>query len=122
MKKMKNLLALAISSMAAFLLLGSSMAQAQEAQDICLDGDTVTGIKGLNVLTKSYGGLAIDVDFRYVTAYDIYGLDLDQVPFLPPWQEADSLAVVRFINDALNINSPVPDSAGQADQNTYYVF
>jgi hypothetical protein len=118
MKQLKKFSALAISSMAAFLLLGTSMAQAQE---VCLEDDTVTGIKGLSVLTRSYGGLDIDVDFRYTTAYDMYGLDLDQMPFLIPWQEFDALAVVGFINDALSTNSEIPGSAGQSSENTYYV-
>jgi len=45
MKQMKTRSAIATASMAIGLLLGTSMAQAEE---VCLDGDTAIGIKGLD--------------------------------------------------------------------------
>jgi hypothetical protein len=101
------------------------MAQAQaeqgEADEVCLEGDTVTGLRGLDVFTESYSWLAIDVDFRYVTGYEMYGSDLDPMPFQVPWQEKDALSVVGFINEALTLHSTIPDWAGISGQNTFYV-
>jgi hypothetical protein len=121
MKQLKKLSVLVAGSMVIGLLLGASVVQAQEAPEVCLDGDTVTGLRGLTVLTESYSFLDINVDFRYETGYDAYGSDLDSMPFQVPWQERDALSVVGFINGALTSHSPVPDWAGQSDQNTYYV-
>jgi len=37
----------------------------------------VTGIKDLEVVTDQYGAKSIDVDFRYATAFEVYGSGLD---------------------------------------------
>jgi hypothetical protein len=121
MKQMKKFSALVTGSMAIGLLLGSGMAQAQEAVEVCTNGDTVTGLRNLYVFTESYSWLAIDVDFRYETGYEEYGPDLDTMPFQVPWQEKDALSVVGFINEALTLHSSVPVWAGISGQNTYYV-
>lgn len=60
------------------MALGTSTALAQE---VCLDGDTVIGIKDLEVVTDTYGIIDIDVDFRYTTGFEIYGPDLNDLPF-----------------------------------------
>ena len=52
-----------------------------QAQQVCYDGDIVTGIKGLDVFTETHEGITIDVDFVNVTGFDIYGSDLDNLPF-----------------------------------------
>jgi hypothetical protein len=117
MKQMKKLAALATGSMAIALLLGSGMAQAQL---VCVNDDTVTGIKGLTVLTNQYNLVDIDVDFRYATAFDMYGSELENLPFEGIWAEADAFSVLFAINQTLSV-APVPDSAGPAAQNTYYI-
>jgi len=115
---MKKLLALATGSIAIGLLLGTSMAQAEE---VCLDGDTVIGIKGLDVITDQYGSTTIDVDFRYATGYEIYGSNLENLPFDPPHTEDDPFSVIVSIENALNANNPLPGSAGQPGQNIFYI-
>ncbi len=118
MKKMKRFSVLAAGSIAICLQLGTSMALAGE---VCLDGDTVTGIKGLDVLTDQYGAKTIDADFTHETGYEVYGPDLGNLPFDPPHQEDDPISVMASINSALNEYSPVPDFAGVSGQNTYYI-
>jgi len=54
MKQMKKLSTLAASSMVIALLLGTSLAQAEE---VCLDRDTVIGIKDLVVVTDQFGSM-----------------------------------------------------------------
>jgi hypothetical protein len=118
MKQMKKFSALATSSMAIALLLGTSLAQAEAL--VCTVDNTVTGIKGLETDTKTYGPKTIDVDFTYATGFDVYGSDLHM-----PWDEIhsedDPFAVRRSINEALNANNSVPEFAGISGQNTYYI-
>jgi len=117
MRKTKILSVLAVGSMAIGLLLGTSVARAEE--EVCLDGDTVIGIKGLDVVTQSYGPITIDVDFKYATGYEIYGSDLD-FPWEYPYAE-DAFTVLTSINNALSSNNPVPGFAGVSGQNAYYI-
>ena len=102
------------------LILSTSWQQAH-AQDVCLDGDTVIGIKGLDVATEQYGFTTIDVDFRYATGHEVYGSDLEGLPFDPPHTETDPFSVLVSINQALSAHSTVPGSAGQPGQITYYI-
>ena len=117
MKQMKKLSALAAGSMTIALLLGTSLAQAEE---VCVDGDTVIGIKGLDTLTETYGQKTIDVDFIRATGYEIYGSGL-----VFPWDEIhsedDPASVLISINNALTAANPVPDFAGEAGENIYYI-
>jgi hypothetical protein len=117
MKQIKKLSALAAGSMVLALLLVTNMAQAQV---ICTNGDTVTGIKGLDVIIESYNVNTIDVTFTWGTAYDIYGPNLD-MPFVPPWMEDDPYSIMLSINKALNEHTSVPDSAGISGQDSYYI-
>ena len=117
MKQMKKLSALAAGSMTIALLLGTSLVQAEE---VCVDGDTVIGIKGLDTLTETYGQKTIDVDFIKATGYQIYGQSL-----VFPWDEVhsedDPASVLISINNALTAANPVPDFAGEAGENIYYI-
>ena len=81
---------LAAGPIAVCLLLGTNMAVAQE---VCLDGDTVIGIKGLDVLTDQYDSVTIDVDFTYSTGYEVYGSGLTDFPFDTVNKEEDVIAV-----------------------------
>jgi hypothetical protein len=118
MNQMKKFSALAAGSMAIALLLGTSLAQAEAL--VCITDNTVTGIKGLDTVTKTYGPKTVDVDFTYTTGFDVYGSDLHM-----PWDEIhsedDPFAVRRSINEALNANNSVPEFAGISGQNTYYI-
>lgn len=118
MKQMKKLSVLAAGSIAIGLQLFSSMALAEE---VCLDGDTVIGIKDLEAVTDQYGAINIDVDFRYATGYEIYGSGLDNFPFTAGNKEEDIIAVSAQINNALGANNPVPGSAGQPGQDVYFI-
>jgi hypothetical protein len=117
MKHMNKIAALAAGSMAIALLLGSGMAQAQV---VCVIDGAVTGIKGLPTLTNQYSLIDIDVDFRYATGFDMYGSELENLPFKGVWAEADAFSVLRAINQTLSV-APVPANAGPAAQNTYYI-
>ncbi len=117
MKQMKKLSAIATASMAIGLLLSTSMALAEE---VCLEGDTVMGIKGLDVITDEHGPITIDVDFTYATGYEVYTSGLDNFPFKNANAEEDLIAINAQINASLGAN-PVPGSAGQPGQNTYFV-
>jgi hypothetical protein len=120
MKQMKKFSALATSSMAIALLLGTSLAQAEALVCTDINTNTVTAIKGLETVTKTYGPKTIDVDFTYATGFDVYGSDLHM-----PWDEIhsedDPFAVRRSINEALNAENSVPEFAGISGQNTYYI-
>jgi hypothetical protein len=118
MKQMKKLSALAVGSMAIALLLGTNLAQ---AQDVCVDGDTVIGIKGLDVITEEFDQTTMDVDFQYTTGFEIYGSNLQNLPFGQAFGEDDAASVRASINNALNAESSVPDFAGRPDQIEYYI-
>ena len=117
MKQMKKLSALAAGSMTIALLLGTSLVQAEE---VCVDGDTVIGIKGLDTLTETYGQKTIDVDFIRATGYEIYGSGL-VFPWDEIYSEDDPASVLISINNALTAANPVPDFAGEAGENIYYI-
>jgi len=102
------------------LILTASWQQTQ-AEEVCLDGDTVTGIKGLEVVTYQYDTINIDVAFRYTTGYEIYGSSLDKFPFEGFYDGEDASATRNAINDALNDHDPVPGSSGQAGQTAYFI-
>jgi len=119
MKQLKKLSALAVGSMTVGLLLGASIAQAEE---VCYDGDIVTGIKGLEMLTDQFGQIEVDVDFKYTTGFDVYGPNLDGFPFDDPaFNEEDSFLAMSAINQTLTAENPVPDFVGLSGQNTFYI-
>lgn len=118
MKQMKKLSVLAAGSIAIGLQLFTSMALAEE---VCLEGDTVMAIKGMDVFTDQYGVIDIDVDFRYATGFEVYGSGLDNFPFTGANVEEDLFATMAAINDLLGLNQPFPDSAGQPNQNAYFI-
>ena len=100
------------------LLLGASTAQAQQ---VFVDGDTVTRIEGLSVLAEGGGVKVYDVDFRFESAFEAYGEDLEQVPFSGPNRSQQAFAVKQAINNALTATSPVPSRAGDPTQSVYYI-
>jgi len=118
MKQIKKLSALAAGPVVIGLLLGTSMAQAEE---VCLDGDTVTGIKDLVVVTEQLDTINIDVEFRYTTGFEIYGSGLDNFPFNGANAEEDVITTMIAINDALDASNPVPASAGQSGQDVFFI-
>ena len=118
MRKMKKLSALVAVSTAIGLLLGTSMVQAEE---VCVEGDTVMGIKDLDVITESRGAITIDVDFRYETGFQAYGSGLDNFPFTGGNAEEDALATMISINNALGAKNPVPESAGTPSEDVYFI-
>jgi len=118
MKQMKKLSALAAGSMVIALLLSTSLAKAEE---VCLDGDTVIGIKDLVVVTDQFDTINIDVDFTYKTGFEVYGSGLDNFPFDGANAEEDVFAVMIAINESLGTNNPVPGSAGQSGQDVYFI-
>ena len=117
MNKVRRFSALA-GSTAIALLLGTSVVLAEE---VCVDGNTAVGIKNLEVLTDGLGRIIVDVDFRYETGYTVYGSGLDNFPFTGGNREEDAFVMMAAINDALDDRNPVPDSAGQPGQNTYFI-
>jgi hypothetical protein len=118
MKQMKKISVLAAGSIAIGLQLFSGMALAEE---VCLEGDTVMGIKNMEVLTDQYGVVNIDVDFRYATGFEVYGSGLDNFPFTGGNAEEDLFAMMAAINNTLGANNPVPGSAGQPGQDVYFI-
>ena len=118
MKQMKKLSVLAAGSMAIGLQLFTSMALAEE---VCLEGDTVMGIKSLDVVTDQYGPKTIDVDFRYATGFEVYGSGLDDFPFNGGTADEDLIAMMTQINNSLGTSIPVPGSAGESSENVYYI-
>jgi hypothetical protein len=117
MKQMKKLSALT-TSMAIGLLLGTSMAQ---AANVCWDGDIVSGIKGLDVFTESYDQISIDVDFVKTTGFEIYGSDLENLPFEEFFAEEDAALTMIAINNAINEVNPVPDFVEFSGEKNYYI-
>jgi len=119
MNKIQKLSALAVGSLAVILLLGTNLAQAEE--DVCVDGDTVTGIKGLQFVTDQFGRVEVDVNFRYTTGFDVYGQDLDGFPFTI-YKDEDARIALEAINNTLNLNAgSIPDFAGLSGINAFYV-
>jgi hypothetical protein len=121
MKQMKKFSALAAGSMVIALLLGTSLAQAEELICLADDNTTVTGIKSLDVVTEQYDQVTIDVKFNFTTGFDIYGSSLDNMPFDFPYTEDDPYAVMLAINKALNEASPIPQSVGISSQQVFYI-
>ncbi len=119
MKQIKKLSVLAAGSIAIGLQLGTSIALAEE--EVCLDGDTVIGIKGLVVTTDEFDTKTMDVDFRHTTGFDVYGFELDNFPFNSVTGEEDAGLTNLAINNALDAESPVPVSVGQPGQDSYYI-
>jgi hypothetical protein len=117
-KQIKKLSNLATAAIAFGLLLSTSLVQAEAK--VCTDGDTVTGIKGLDTVTDTYGPKTIDVDFIHATGYEIYGSGLN-LPWNELYVETDPLSVLASINNALTAENPVPDFAGQSGKNIYYI-
>ena len=115
MKRMKKL----AGSIAIGLLLGASLAQAQE--EVCYDGSTVIGVKNLTVTTNEFSSVTMNVDFRYQTGFDIYGPELDNLPFGSANAEEDAGATNLAINNALDEEIPVPVDVGQPGQNAYFI-
>jgi hypothetical protein len=118
MKLMKKHSIITAGLMAIALLLGTSLAQAEEL--VCTAGDVVTGIKGLEVTTEEFDTIIIDVDFVWTTGFAIYGPDLDNMPFGFS-AEDDTFLVYSAINRALNAHSTTPDFAAQEGKNFYYI-
>jgi hypothetical protein len=103
-----------ILSMALFMVFSPAFAQ------VCLDIDgTATVIRDLEVFTEEFGLIDIDVDFRYTTGFDIYGPDLDNMPF-DLSSEDDVLAVELAINNELD-GPPVILNVGRVDGKDYYI-
>jgi hypothetical protein len=101
-------------SIALFMVFSPAVAQ------VCLDVDgTATGIRDLEVFTDEFGLIDIDVDFRYTTGFDIYGPDLDNMPF-DLSSEDDVLAVELAINNELD-GPPVTLNVGRVDGKDYYI-
>jgi hypothetical protein len=117
-KRMKILSTLAAGSIAIGLMLGTSIAQ---AQDVCYnDGGTVTGIKNLVLLTGQFDAIEVNVDFKFTTAFDVYGPDLDGFPFTENAEE-DAFVAMQTINLALTAEIPVPDFVGLSGQNRFFI-
>jgi hypothetical protein len=79
------------------------------------------GIKGLDVLTDSYGPRTIDVKFTYATGYEVYSSGLDNFPFTGGNADEDLIAMNAQINESLDATNPTPGSAGQPGQNVYFI-
>lgn len=120
MKKMRRLSILAAGSIAICTALGTSTTLAQE---VCLDRGTVIGIKDLEVVTETYGIVNIDVDFRYTSGFEIYGPDLNDLPFGDSvFAEEDVGAVALQINNTLDLLAPnVPNFAGRPGADSYFI-
>lgn len=109
---------LAALPLAVGLLVSSGFLHAAE---VCLDGDTAVGIKNLQLDTIVYGSITIDVDFRYTTGFDIYGNDLNNLPYGTENGEDDSITTMLAINDLLSDLSNVPGSVGQPGQSAFFI-
>jgi len=117
-KLIQKLSILAVGSLAVILLLGTSLAQAEE---VCVNGNTATGIKGLQLVTDQFGQVVVDVDFKYATGFDVYGPNLDGFPFTL-YGDEDGFIAMETINNTLNLNAgPVPDFVGLSGINTFYI-
>jgi hypothetical protein len=119
MKQMKTFSALAAGSVAIALLLGTSLAQAEE--QVCITEQTVTAIKGLEVTLDNLDVIVIDVDFIWTTGFTIYGSNLDNLPFGETTGEEDAFATMSAINQTLSAEQNIPAFAGQDNKNAYYI-
>jgi hypothetical protein len=119
MKHMKKLSTLA-GSIAISLLLGTSLAQ---AASVCYEGDIVTGIKSLDVLTETHGQITIDVDFVKATGFEMYGSELspEAFPYGGINAETDAYATVKAISSAINAISGVPDFVEISGYKNFYI-
>jgi len=120
MKQKTRFSALTAGAMATSLLLGAGTAQAANG-GVILDGDTVIRIENLEVFDDVGGVTVYDVDFRFITGFNLYGQNLDGFPFGDANAEEDAFAAMIAINDALGENIPVPGSAGVPSQAIYYI-
>jgi hypothetical protein len=110
-----------IFTLAVLALMLTAIWQPAQALEVCVDdNNTVIGIKGLDTVTQTYDAKTIDVDFIRATGYEIYGSNLD-FPWDTVFSEEDPLLVMGSINEALTAENPVPEFAGESDQNIYYI-
>jgi len=117
MKQIKKYSVLAAGAVAAGLLLGASTAQAANT-GVILDGNNnVTRIENLelNFDRDEFDGL-YDVDFINGTGLNIYGSE-DNFDFPP---EENAIAIIQ-VNNALNLNNPVPTGASSAGTNQFFI-
>ena len=116
MKQTKNFSALAAGIVTMGLLLGASTAQAETVE---LDGSgnviRVTNLE-LNLDNDDLDGF-YDVEFINDSGLDVYG-SVDG-PFDFP-AEAAATAIVQ-VNNALNLNNPVPTGASSAGTDQYFI-
>ena len=116
MKQKTGFSALAAGAVALGLLLGTSLTQAAEVE---LDGAgnvlRVTNLE-LNLDTDALDGF-YDVEFINGTGLNIYGT-LEEPFDFPP--EENGIAIVQ-LNNALNLNNPVPTGASSAGTRQYYI-
>jgi hypothetical protein len=90
-----------------------------QAQEVCLDGNTATGIDDLEVFTDQGGTQVFDVVFRLATGFNTYGQNLDGFPFEGGNAEEDAFATILAINNALDTTSA--NSAGVSNRDIYYI-
>ena len=121
MKQIKKHSIIAAGSMAIALLLGTNLAQAEELVCLASDGVTVTGIRGLEVPRDNFDTIFVDVDFVWTTGFNIYGPNLDNLPFMDANAEDDTFFVYSAINQTLTDQSIIPIYAGQSGKNYYYI-
>jgi hypothetical protein len=116
MKQTKKFSALAAGIVTTSLLLGASAAQA--ASVILDENDNVIEVKNLelNLDQDDLDGF-YNVDFVRGVGSDIYG---DPPEFDFPLAEDHITALIQ-LNNALNLNSPVPVGASSAGSEIYYV-
>ena len=115
MKQKTVMPVLAAGAVVMSLLLGAIPVQ---AADVILDGNNnVTRIENLelNFDRDEFDGL-YDVDFINGTGLNIYGSE-DNFDFPP---EENGIAIVQ-VNNALNLNNPVPTGASSAGTKLYFI-
>jgi hypothetical protein len=115
MKQKTGIFPLAVSVVAAGLLLSANTTQAVE---VILDqNNNVTQITDLNLVINE-GVTPVDVTFVSDTGFNIYGGDILNFQFT---NQDDSVAALLQVMDALNANVPVPVGAGPNGTDQFYI-
>jgi PKD repeat protein len=113
--------ALAAGAVAMSLMLGASAASAQTVITDPENPNTVIRIENLPVVFDAGETEVYNVDFIYTNGYVAYGEELNEFDFKGLNVEGESFAALRAVNETLNGENPIPNTAGIPGESIFYI-
>ncbi len=113
--------ALAAGAVAMSLMLGASAASAQTVITDPANPDTVIRIENLPVVFDAGETEVYNVDFIYTNGFVAYGEELNEFDFKGLNVEGESFAALRAVNETLNGENSIPNTAGIPGESIFYI-